>query len=176
METIFVAKYINDTLIAYSEDEKMIFDYLKNFYQRPNHNGIKVVMTKEHNPGAIADLIINDSEYQLDYFWHDIVVTQWEKVVFDEYFHIYKDNMYDIMKVKVRKRLVMLHEDTDDENIMRYIKKTLNRDEYLSLLSFDKFMEKIGVDEIQNIINTSSLASYYYGLNKSYKRAINGDD
>lgn len=175
---LYVARYADGKLIAYSEDVEMVFNYLKNLYQQPGKERVQVTIEKETNIVVQSELYIHYDEYQLVYFWSSIVVTSWEYCMYDEYFKEYKCNVYDSMIKMAKERLSRLfgYDDIEIGDVMGYLKKTISRDEYLALLDYDRFMKKLGTVKIQNIMNDSGLNYYSYQLNKEYERQINNDN
>lgn len=175
---LYIARYKNGKLIAYSEDMEMLFNYLKSFYQRPGKENIEINIVKEPNISIHGQLYTEYEEYQLVYFWDSIVMTEWEYPIYDEYFRNYRETVLESMKKMSRNVLEGYYklEEVTDLDILNHLKKTLDRGEYLSMLVHEKFMERLGTSKIQSIINDSDLTYYMYQMNREYERQINNDN
>lgn len=162
---IYVAKDINGNLIAYSSNMDYIFKYLENLYRR--NDKLTINLYKEYDEKNITDFYVNYEEYNLVPFWNNIILTEWENILYEEVFVLRQSYLSESMYKRV--------EFVPEEHRLRYLKDQLGSDKYKAMINFNYFMEFLGEDGIYHIINNSPLTYDLYDIRQQYKRKINDD-
>lgn len=162
---IFIAKDKSDNIIAYSDSKEYLFNYLKNKF---NYNdNLEINLYKEYNSEKELDFYIKYEEYQLVPFWNDIILTQWECELCTERFILQQDHISESMYKKI--------EFVPEEYRSKYLKDSIGLDRYRILINFNYFMNSLGQNKMQDMINNMNLTYEEYELNQQYKLKTNID-
>ena len=195
---VYVIENTANDIIAFSENLEYIYKYLQDYYHRDfpslqdyhaiydkfgnvvglqfykSNRSIRLTVTEITNESKCCDLYVEHDEFEIIPFYGDMVLTVWEYCECKRLFNEYRSDLYDYVKLLARKRLGKIFDKTDDEDVYKYMKRTLGK-KYDSLINQERFMMELGMDKIRELVNGFGLSLEVYRMNMEYKQKINDD-